>query len=282
MVLLASAPGCDRLSARQKAKQAAELYAQGDYAGAATLYREAAALEPDLEVLELNLAFTHLQLLKSASKSEHETHARQAIDALIRYEKRSPDDGRARKYLLQTFVDGLRYEDAQRYFEPELSRTPPSVEAIAVLGQIAAKRGDFDGARAWCARRAEATPNDPAAHQCLGNLVWSHLHKHPEVVGAARFELADLGLGALNKAASLAPEAPETYVFMNLIHRERALAHPCGEGFDAGLDDRGKGVDAGIDEQACEAAKAADIAAAVRFQAMAKERSAAPAPDGGS
>jgi hypothetical protein len=102
--------------------------------------------------------------------------------------------------------------------------------------------------------------------------LWNHLYKHRELAAAERIAFADQGLEALKQATELAPEKPDPYTFLNLIHRERALAHPCGLGFDGGLDDRGRPIDAGIDEVACEAAKAADLEAASRYQAMAKER----------
>lgn len=274
--------GCETLEARRVAKEGADLYAKGDFAAAAQKYEEATRLDPSLSVLDLNLGFTYLQLLRGAPKAEQDALSRKAVEALSRYRDRKPDDPRGRDYLLQTFVDTLRYDDAQAFFKPELERDPPSLEAITVLGQIAAKLGNLEEAMKWCQRRADVRPDDPAGYQCLGSLLWNHLHKHPEIAGPSRIEFADRGLHALGRAVELDPEAPEPYTFMNLIHRQRALAHPCGVGFDAGLDDRGKPVDAGIDEVACEAAKAADLAAADKFQGMAKERAAAkPKPDGG-
>jgi tetratricopeptide (TPR) repeat protein len=280
-LVFAAFVACDTLTARRIASDAASLYAKGEYEAAAKKYEQAIAIDPSISRLHLNLGFSYLQLLRTGSSTRREELGKKAIAALVAYRDRAPNDPRARDYLLQTFGDTLLYEEARRFLAPEIERDPPSLEAITVLGQIAAKLGRLDEAIGWCEKRALVSPTDPAGHQCLGSLLWSHLHKHPDVVGAERLALADRGLDALEKAIALAPEIPDPYTFVNLIHRERALGHPCGEGFDGGFDDRGRVADAGVDEKACEAAKAEDLRMAAEYQAKAKERVAAHR-DGGS
>lgn len=280
--LVACTAACETLQARRIASEAASLYGKGEYEDAAKKYEEAIKIDPSIKELHLNLAFSYLQLLRTVSNARQEEVGKKAIHALIEYRKVNPGDPRGRDFLLQTFVDTLLYDEAHAYLKPEIERTPPSIEAINILGQIATKKGDIATAETWCRKRIEVAPQDPAGYQCLGALLWANLHKNPDMPGQDRLRIADQGIEAMMRAIELKPEVPDPYTFANLIHRERALGHPCGQGFDAGLDDRGKPVDAGIDEKACEAAKAADLEAANKYMAMAKERIQVSTPDGGA
>lgn len=292
-VLLLTAGGCDTLSARRTAKEGTDAYKKGQYEAALERYEAALVSDPQLAPVQLNRGFTCLQLFKAGSKAERDRYGQCAIDAFGKYQRAKPEDPRGRDYLLQSFVDTLRYDDALAYFQPELAQTPPSKEAMALLGQIAAKLGRVDLALEWCNKRAEAAPNDPAAHQCRGTLTWEHLHKHPEITGEERLRWADQGIEALTKAMALAPEQPEPYTFANLLHRERALGH-CGgvplPGADAGVAPTAPlpGADGGTEldpavQAACDEARAKDIAEANRLQglALAKLRAsqgASPSP----
>ena len=275
---------CDTLSARRIASDASKLYSKGEFEAAAKKYEEAIAIDPSIESLHLNLGFSYLQLLRMVPAERQPEIGRKAIAALAEYRKRNPEDPRGRDYIMQTFSDTLLYDDALKYLQPELERDPPSLEAITVLGQIAAKAGKLEEAERWCRKRIEVRPQDPAGYQCLGSLLWNHLHKSPTMTGVERISVADQALDALMKAIELKPDVPDPYTFANLVHRERALGHPCGVGFDAGFDADGRVPDAGVDEKTCEAAKVQDIAEAQKYQAMAKEKLRAltsSAADGG-
>src|SRR5262249_12347262 len=140
------------------------------------------------------------------------------------YLKLKPNEERAKSYLVQTFVDTGRYEDAAAYFKPMVDKSPPDSEALSTLGTIAAKTGKFDEARAWYGRRTEADPENADARLALGVLIWDRLHSHIEIVGPARIELADAALKELAEAIRLKPKGPNAYTYTNLVYRERSLA----------------------------------------------------------
>jgi tetratricopeptide (TPR) repeat protein len=216
---------CEVVGARRDAQLGVEAYKAGRFEEAHERFTRALAVEADFPTTRLNQGFVCLQLTKVGAPAKKDEYARCAIDAFRAYEKLVPADKRGRDYVLHTFADTLRYDDALAYFEPELARTPPSMEAMAVLGQIAAKKGDLENAKTWCKRRAEAAPSDPNAQACLGSLIWEHLHKKPTLPLAERVGLADEGIAAMKRAIELAPDVPDRYVFANLLHRERALGH---------------------------------------------------------
>ena len=67
---LLGASGCNTLRARQVANDAAALYKKGDLKGAAQKYEEAAALDPKIAAVHLNLGFTYLSFFSASPKSK--------------------------------------------------------------------------------------------------------------------------------------------------------------------------------------------------------------------
>ena len=219
--------GCDTLRARQVAGDAAVLYKKGDLRGAAAKYEEAAKLDPGIATIHLNLGFTYLSLFSSSPKSKEGNDAGgRAIQEFESYIVQKPGDERGRQYLVQTFVDTNRYNDAVAYFKPEVDRTPPVLEAVTTLGLIASKTGRIDDALTWYERRIELNPNDPDARYNLGVLIWDHLHSHVALVGDARLRLADRGLESLKQAREMRPHGADAYTYTNLLYRERAAGEP--------------------------------------------------------
>jgi tetratricopeptide (TPR) repeat protein len=218
---LLGAAGCDSLSARHRARAGYDAYLRGDYHEAHYKFEQALALDPHLDALHLNLAYTYMQLHALAPTSTSGTaYGGLAVREFEAYLERKPDDQTARKYLVQTFVDTGRYDDAVAWFKPETA----DLEAISTLGQIAAKTNRFDKAVHWYEQRAQRAPKDPDAHYNLGVLLWEHLHNHPELPAARRLELADKGLAALRTSVDLRPRYSDTFTYSNLIYRERALS----------------------------------------------------------
>ncbi|GEM_PF-1153532 len=284
--------GCDAINARRTAQEGVAAYKKGDFEAAAESFTAALAVDPTIIAAQLDLGFACLQLFKIGEKKTADKNAKCAIEAFSAYRKLRPEDPRGKDYLLQSFVDTLHYDEALAYLKPELEATPPSTEAMAILGQISAKLGRVDQAMEWCTKRRDAAPTDPAAHACLGTLVWDHLHKHLELTGEDRLKMADQGIESLMKAIELAPDVPDRYIFANLLYRERALAHCVVKPPDPSeplpsptMLPRGKKPPPGPTpeeieaerQKACEEARAKDIAEANRLAKLGLEKSKARA-----
>ena len=219
---------CDTLKSRHRANEAAGLYKKGDLPSAAAAYTEAEGLDPGIATIHLNLGFTCLSLFNQSPKStEGQKYGARAVQEFETYLKQKPDDPRGRQYLLQTFVDTKRYDDAVAFFKPEVEETPPSMEAISILGQIAAKLGRFDDAIGWYQKRVDLAPESTDGLIGLGMLLWDYLHNHPEVTGERRIQLADRAIATLKKASELKPFLADPYIDVNLVYRERSNAHVC-------------------------------------------------------
>jgi tetratricopeptide (TPR) repeat protein len=226
---------CDTLKARHEANEAAALYKEGKLEVAAERYGSAEKLDPSIAAIHRNLGFTYMQLFSQSPRgAKADAYAKQAIDELEEFLKSKPKDEDGRKYLLQMFVDSKRYDDAVAFFKPEVEAAQPSVEAISILAQVAAKVGKFDEALTWYDKRIAIEPKRNEGYDGMGVLIWDYLHNHLSVVGAERIKLADRGIEALKKSIELNPFPGTPYTYVNLLYRERSTAHQCQVG-DGGV-----------------------------------------------
>lgn len=215
--------GCDALSARMRAKDGVKAYRAGQLPEAAKLFAEAASLAPNNASIQLNLGFAELGRFQAAPTSvTGQQAAKTAITAFQRYLQIVPNEERARSYLIQTFIDAGQYQAALEYFRPEIERTPPSGEALATVGSIAAKTGHFAEARDFYKKRVAAEPNNVDARLSLAVLLWDHLHTHPTLVGEERQKMADEGISELKEAMRIKPDAPNAYTYTTLLLAQRA------------------------------------------------------------
>lgn len=240
--LATGSTGCDTLRARARAQKGVEKYRDGDIKGAATLFREAAEIDPTVPPIILNRGFTHLQLYQQNPRSKEGVEAANiAIASFKEYMKLpelTPEQlERARDYLLQTFVDARRYDDAVEYFKPQTERENPDLQALTILGNIAKSVGKTEDARKWVERRVKANPKDTDGFVTLATMDWDELCNdsqcrtapdqrkgHLQMPPDKRWEKANHGIDLLKKAIELSPQAPSPVVYANLLLRERSYA----------------------------------------------------------
>ena len=209
------------------AQEAVNLYHKNQIADSAAKFEEAAKLDPYIATIQLDLGFANLALYQNQPKSPAgQEAATKAVNAFERYLQLRPDEERARVFLVQTFVDTGRYDDAVAFFKPQVEKTPPDGEALGILGVIAAKSGKYDEAKGWYEKRIAAEPQNPDARLQLGVLMWDYLHSHTDLVGADRVAVCDVALGHLAESIKLRPKAPNAYLYTNLVYRERAAGEP--------------------------------------------------------
>jgi tetratricopeptide (TPR) repeat protein len=230
-LLLGGVGGCDTIRARSRAQDGVRLYRNGEVHAAAAKFEEAQKLDPKIPTVWLNLGFASLAVYQVAPHSPGgQIAAARAIAAFQRYLALRPDEERAKAYLVQTFVDTSRYDDAEKFFRPAVEKRPPDTQALATLGTIASKVGRFEQAAHWYQVRIDAEPESADARLALAVLLWDRLKTHPELTSAPRIELANRALAALREARRLQPNSPNPFLYTNLVYRERANA---GLGDDA-------------------------------------------------
>lgn len=242
-ILLASlTAGCDSLHARMLAQDGVNLYHKGEVGEAQKRFEEAAKLDPFIPTIQLDLGFASLALYQNNPKSlGGQVAATKSIAAFERYLSLRPEEERARVFLIQTFVDTGRYDDAVAFFKPAVEKSPPESEALGTLGIIASKTGRYDDAKGWYEKRVATDPKNADARLSLGVLLWDYLHAHPDDLTAPdRIAMTDNALGHLQKAIELNPKAPAAYTYTNLLYRERAIAEDNDDGKRKDLENANK------------------------------------------
>lgn len=236
VVTVVAACGCSEVKARHRIQQGNKHYKDNQYADAVRTYEEALELAPQLATGWYNLALAHLALFTAGNKAQDNlAHADRAVEALTRYLELEPKDNNtcaeppcARNFLLSTYIDSGRYPKVIEFFEGELGKNPKDTLAIANIAKTYRDAGEFDRAVTWYKKLAEAerTYDEKANAFCqIGVMSFLRLLNHAEVMGEERARIADQGLKGLARALELRQNHADTYSYMNLLYRQRALAH---------------------------------------------------------
>jgi Tfp pilus assembly protein PilF len=302
VALVASSTGCDTLRARARAQKGVEKYRDGDIAEAARLFREAAEIDSTVPPIIINRGFTHLALYQLNPRSkEGQDAANIAVQSFRQYmdmPKLKPEQRqRARDYLLQTFVDAKKYDEAVDFFKPQVERENPDIEALTILGNIAKSIGKLDACRMWLERRVKANPKDTDGYVSLAIMTWDELcadsqcrtalelrRNQLQMAFADRIAKANEALDLIEHARQLSPQAPTPAIYGNLLLRERSYAQPNDDLKRQDLEDAGKLLQLALAMQkAATQAQAAAAAAAAGKSAEAgkpAEAGAKPAATG--
>ena len=150
--------------------------------------------------------------------------------------KSHPKDAETRGLMTQVWMDSNQYKKALEYWEDLLKAKPGDTEIMGSLAGINLKAGDWRKSIEWYTKVAEGS-TDPtqkvAAYGFIGNVAWSKLNSKT-LTNADAVELADRGIGALQKAAELQPKNPKHFGLMGSIFNFRSLAQ--GVSWAAGMD----------------------------------------------
>jgi len=150
--------------------------------------------------------------------------------------KSNPKDTETEKQMTQVWIDASAFEQALKYWQAKLDTKPDDPEIMGNLAGINLKAGDWRKSIEWFTKVAEVSKdkgNKVAAYQFIGNVAWSKLNS--KTLGPAdTIELADLGIGALQKAAELEPKSSKPVGLQASIFNFRSLAH--GASWSAAID----------------------------------------------
>jgi tetratricopeptide (TPR) repeat protein len=150
--------------------------------------------------------------------------------------KAHPKDAETRGLMTQVWIDSNQYKKAIEYWEALLKDKPNDSEIMGALAGINLKAGDWRKSIEYYTKVAEVSKEESAkvaAYQFIGNVAWSKLNSKT-LTTADSVELADRGIGALQKAAEIQPKNPKLFGLMGSIFNFRSLAQ--GASWAAGLD----------------------------------------------
>ena len=153
--------------------------------------------------------------------------AERAANAFQVWLKANPKDDDTRKQMTQVWLDSENYKAAIDYWTALLTDKPNDPEVMGALAGINLKAGDWRTSIQWYVKVAEVATdpaNKIAAFQFIGNVAWSKLNSK-SLSAAESIELADRGIGALQKAAELSPKNPKLFGLQASLYNFRALSH---------------------------------------------------------
>jgi tetratricopeptide (TPR) repeat protein len=250
-----------------------------------------------------DLAAQHFQVWIKAQPSDDEIKKRLAAaseqldeakktdnKSLMVNSQREIDDlqtkDQTRKLMTLLWTDSDQYQKALDYWEGLLKEKPNDAEIMGNLAGINLKAGNWRKSIEWYNKVAEVT-NDPsskvAAYGFIGNVAWQKLNQRT-LVGAEAVELADRGIGALQRGAEVQPKNARLVGLQASIFNFRSTSH--GASFAAAVD-RATAQDLlklsrVLADEAKKAQGQPPGAPPNPAPAGTKDGSAAPAPAGGS
>lgn len=159
---------------------------------------------------------------------ESKAVAKLATEHFQKWLDANPKDEETRKQMTQVWLDAGQYELALAYWKEQLAaRGGKDAEVMSILGGITLKAQDWRGAIDWYEKAAE-TATEPTAKisslQFIGNVAWSKLNSK-SLGPIESMEVADLGIGALQRAAELDPKNPRLFFLQASLLGFRAAIH---------------------------------------------------------
>ena len=141
-----------------------------------------------------------------------------------------------RRQMTLLWADSEQYRKALDYWEGLLKEKPNDAEIMGTLAGINLKAGDWRKSIEWYNKVAEVT-NDASskvvAWGFIGNVAWQKLNQRT-LVGTDAIELADRGIGALQRAAEAQPKLARLVGLQASIFNFRSTSH--GASFAAAID----------------------------------------------
>lgn len=212
--------GCQKLKARDQLNKGVQAYKAAKYEKAIEHFKQAAELDPGLNVARLYLATAYAQqFIPGVESDENNRMAEQAIE---------------------------KYKDV-------LEHNPSPEHKVTALKGIASlyfNMKDFEEAKKWHRRVLEADPQDPETYYSIGVIDWTQTYqtaaelKAPEglkvddsIIKNKKLcaelrekneERVTEGLQMLDKALQYRPDYDDAMAYMNLLYRRRADIQ-CGD-----------------------------------------------------
>jgi tetratricopeptide (TPR) repeat protein len=228
LAFLLTAPlltGCSKVQARAELKKGNALYQQESYREALKEFQKGLDLDPGVTFAWRSVGLTALALFKPGDESpDNKKYSDTAIDAFQKYLADYPDDDKIRDYLLSTYVNTKRYQEALSALDKlEQQQTTPEGKAKIVASKIRilVQMDRLD--EAWTMAQAYNGPDKAEVLYTIGVTDWGKSFKATaDMDPATRAHYVDTGLQALDQAMKLKAQYFEATIYYSLLFREKA------------------------------------------------------------
>ena len=216
--------GCHKVRARVEMKKGNERYLNENYREALAQYQKGLELDPSATFAWRSVGLSALALYKPGDNSKANREMGDlAVKAFESYLEDYPDDEKVRDYLISTYVNSKKYDQALAYLEKQAGETPDNSNIQASRIRLLIEAGRVPEAK-QLANQLPPTQAKAEALYTLGVGEWDNAFhgKNTTMPVAEQEKRIDEALAGMQEALRINPEYFEAMVYYNLLFREKA------------------------------------------------------------
>jgi tetratricopeptide (TPR) repeat protein len=221
-VAIATLPlsGCNKIRARAEMKKGNRYYKDEAYKDALSQFQLCLTLDPALAPAWRSVGLTAMALYRPGIETpENVKYAETALAAFKNYLQANPGDAKTEDYLVTTWINLGRFDDAIKYLKQQRSEHPENAKLSTAVVTVMIKAGRFQDALDFA---NSYTHNDAPMFYLIGTNAWSKSYNDPTTAYDERVKVVDIGIQAVQRACDLKPDYMEAMVYFNLLYREKS------------------------------------------------------------
>lgn len=222
-LLVLPAVGCGKVQARAELKKGNSYYQQEQYARALDYFKRGMELDPDATFAWRSVGLSALALYRPGDNDpKNVQYAETAVDAFEKYLADYPDDTKVEDYLLSTYVNARKFDEAIAFIDQRMVEKPEETAKlngykIRILTQAGRLNQAFQLA-------GQLPPEERAvALYSIAVSVWDKSFHDPGTMDfESKNQLVNMGVDAIKKSYELDKNSVETMIYYGLLLREKA------------------------------------------------------------
>jgi tetratricopeptide (TPR) repeat protein len=215
--------GCGKIQARAELKKGNSYYTQEQYAKALDYYKQGLQHDPDATFAWRSVGYSALALYRPGDNDpKNQQYATTAIDAFEKYLAENPDDTKIEDYLMATYVNAEKYNEALSFIDRRIQERPTEAGKLEQARvNILTKADRLDEAFKMADKLQGA--DKAKTLYAIGSTAWDKVYHDPGKLDAdGKTRLINLGLQALQQALAIDPNYVEAMVYNGLLYREKS------------------------------------------------------------
>jgi tetratricopeptide (TPR) repeat protein len=228
-LLLVSAVGCGKVQARAELKKGNSYYQQEQYSKAMDRYQKGLELDPDATFAWRSLGLSALALYRPGDEDpKNKQYATTAIDAFEKYLAEYPDDEKIEDYLMATYVNAEKYQEALAFIDRRLQEKPEAAPKLQTSRINILTKADRLEEAFKMVSNLQGDEKAKALYS-IGTMAWDKSYHDPgQLDYESKSQLIDMGLDAEKQALAVKPDYVEAMIYYSLLLREKAKVETDG------------------------------------------------------